>query len=139
MRILLTQPVGRRPAGGFFDWPRQTIDAVSKELGHTNWYKLDSNDPHAKYAHPDNLFTQNSPPDEPDDVQTFLNERCMFGADLQTPKADLYDAYRSWYAEHGQDPHSNRGFNAQLKRRDDVQETRIGVERRKTWVGVGLV
>lgn len=75
---------------------------------------------------------------EMNQLKDFLDDKCMLGAEITTPSADLYKAYKEWAEENGLTPKEKlaaRSFGLALGEQG-FRKARTG--RVRSWRGLGL-
>ena len=72
---------------------------------------------------------------EMDTLGGFIEERCSTAPHAEATASELYQAYRKWCDDHGEQPVSQRRFGTSLAERGFVKEKRGTVR----WRGIGLL
>jgi phage/plasmid-associated DNA primase len=101
--------------------------------GAVEWYQHRLQSPDSVQAATAALFAHN------DFLNEFINEMCVVGADAMVPIKDMWDAYKQWCEEQGEDPAQGRTFNHMMEKGGfERRQARIHGRSGKAWTGIGL-
>jgi putative DNA primase/helicase len=73
-----------------------------------------------------------------DAVARWVDERCITGPNETMSKAAAFASWRTWAEAAGEFVGSERRLNERLARFPRVDEARLGKDRVRTWIGIGL-
>ena len=89
--------------------------------------------PESVQAATDALFAHN------DFLSDFLNEMCVVDSGEKTPVKDVWDAYKNWCEEQGEEPAHGRTFNHMMEERHfERRQARVHGLSGKAWMGIRL-
>lgn len=75
---------------------------------------------------------------EMDSLGGFLEEHCVMAEHAQASAASLYQAYKAWLDENGEESVSQKAFGSALADRG-FESRKAGPKRRAHWFGIGLL
>lgn len=87
---------------------------------------------------PEVLNATQSYREEMDILGGFIDECCVVHRTAQATTKALYAAYLKWCEENAEKPLSKNAFSTRLKERG-FEQTRLGKERTRAWLGIGLL
>jgi len=74
--------------------------------------------------------------EDSDPLSAFVKERCEVGAGFEVGRGELYDAYRKWCEEGGQEPLKIGDFKSRMAQK--FSPGRSGHDRKRVWKGLRL-
>lgn len=74
---------------------------------------------------------------EMDTIEGFINECCIVTDHAQIQAGKLYESYKKWCNENGEEPQTQRRFGSVLSERGFISKR--GTAGRHTWKGIGLM
>lgn len=75
--------------------------------------------------------------EQSDPLKEFLEDCCQLGPSESVGVSELKDAYKTWAEANGSEPLNPKAFNRRLESRGH-QRVRLGHNRTRLWVGIGL-
>jgi len=101
--------------------------------GAVEWYQHGLEIPESVLAATNALFAHN------DFLSNFLKEMCVVDPDEKIKVKAVWDAYKQWCEEQGEDPAQGRTFNHMMEERGFVRkQARVYGVSGKAWVGIRL-